>query len=67
MVGCLGASGVEFCLERGQFPLVGGSEGAPEDVSLAVSEENDDLTSVGDLKLPAEAIFVDVERHDPGP
>ena len=44
-----------------------GAGGAPEDVALAVDEQDDDLLLVGDLQVGEEFFSIDPEGHNPVP
>lgn len=58
---------MELGTECVELLLVGRAESAPEDVSCAVREQDDDLAAGGNLELAAEEILIEIERHDAGP
>jgi hypothetical protein len=63
-ISLVGAGG---CHQGGSFVFGEGAGCAPEDVSLAVDEQGDDLFDVGDVEILEEFRAVDVEGHDPVP
>ena len=51
--------------QAGSFVGCHGAGGAPEDLSLTIHEQGDDLFLVGDLEILQKLVAIDEERHDP--